>query len=71
MEHLSLSEINTGLKDIEISSAHMGKNIIVHANEASTFIDRRGHGDWDFPFESWKSGNKMSVFFGRDMDDKI
>ena len=69
MEHLSLSEITTGLKDIKISSAHMGKNIIVHANEAITSIDRRGHGDWEFPFRSQKIGNKMRVEFGRNADD--
>ena len=49
----------------------MGKKIIEEENQASDSIDRWGHGDWDFPFGSPKSGKKMSADFGRNLDEKI
>ena len=43
----------------------------MHANQAIDFIEIQIHGDYDFPFGSWKSGNEMSIDFGRNADDKI
>ena len=71
MEHLSLSTIIIGSKYIVISSEWLGNKLIVSANQESTPIDIRGHGDREFPFGIQKSGNKMSVDFGRNADDKI
>ena len=45
MEHLLLLEITIGSKDIVVGSEQLGKNIIVHSNQASTYIDRQGNGD--------------------------
>ena len=64
MEHLLLSATNIGLKDITIFSEWLGNKLIAHSSQASTYIDRWVHGDRDFPFGSWKSGNKMTVDFG-------
>ena len=70
-EHLSLSAVTIESKDLVIYSAQLGDKIIVEANQASTSIDRRRNGDWDFLFGSRKSGNEMSVDFGRNVDEKI
>ena len=43
----------------------------MHANQASASIDRWGRVDWEFPFRSQESGNKMSVGFGQNADKKI
>ena len=48
-----------------------GRNLIAEANQLSASIDRKGHGDQEFPFWSRKSGNILSVDFGRNADDKI
>ena len=66
-----MSAITVGSKDIAIGSAQLGDNIIAEANQTSASIDIWGHGDWDFPFGSWKIGNKMSVDFGWNADEKI
>ena len=71
MEHLSLPATTIGLKYIEIGTVRLGNNIITEANQASVVIYRWGHNDRDFPFGSRKSGNKMSVDFERNADDKI
>ena len=71
MEHLLLSETTIGLKELAIGSARLGDNIIAEDNQASNIIDRRVHGNQDLPFGSQKSGNKMSVYFGLNIDDKI
>ena len=54
-----------------IGSVQFGDKIIVEANQESTYIDIWVHGDKDFSFGSRKSGNKISVNFGRNVDDKI
>ena len=66
-----MSAVNIGLKEIVIGSAKLDKNLIVEANQAITYIYRRGHGDQEFPFGSQKSCNKMSVDFGRNSDKTI
>ena len=71
MEYILLLAINIGSKDLAIISARLGNNIITEANQASVVIYRWGHNDRDFPFGSRKSGNKMSVDFERNADDKI
>ena len=65
MEHLSLKTVTIGSKYLAIGSAQLGEKLIVESNQASTYIERRGHDYWDFLFGSHKSGNKMSVDFGR------
>ena len=64
MKHILLSETTIGSKDLTMGSVQLGNNIITHANQEIDSIDRRVHGDWDPPFGSRKSGNKMSVDFG-------
>ena len=71
MEHLLFWELTIGSKDIYIVCVRLGNNIFAETKQLSTSIDREGHGDWDFPFGSWKSGNKMSVDFGKNTNDKI
>ena len=70
-DHLLFLATNIGPKEITISIKRLGDNIIVEDNQARSSIDRRGNGNRDLPFGSWKSGNKMSVDFGRNMNDKI
>ena len=70
-EHLSLLEINIGSKDLIISSSQLGDKIIVHFYKMSAFVDRWGHGNQNFSSGSQKNGNKMSVGFGRNVNDKI
>ena len=71
MKHILLSETTIGSKDLTMGSVQLGNNIFTHANQEIDSIDRRVHGDWDPPFGSRKSGNKMSVDFGRNTDDEI
>ena len=71
MEHLLLSETTIFSKDLTIGSARLGENIIAEANQSSASIYIPVKGDQEFPFESQKSGNKMSVDFGRNTDEKI
>ena len=71
MEHLSLSAVAIGSKYLEIGSARLGNKIIVEANQWVTFIEKRGHSDWDFLFGSQKNGNEMSVDFKWNADGKI
>ena len=70
MEHLLLSATTLWSKYIAIGSARLGGNLIAESNQESASIYRRGHSDWYFPFGSWKSGNKISVNFGQNVDEK-
>ena len=70
-EHLSFTATTIGSKYLTINSAFLCDKIIPETNQASAFIYRRGHGYQEFPFKSQKSGNKMTVDFGRNTDDKI
>ena len=54
-----------------MGSIGLGEKIIAEANQVSNSVDRRGHSDRYFPFGSRKSGNEMSVYFGRNANDKI
>ena len=58
-------------KELAIVSVLLGDNIDVEANQDIASIYRYLHGDWYFPFGSWKSGNKIIVDFGWNVDDKI
>ena len=71
MEYLLLSATTIGLKDIAIGSSWLGGKLIKEDNQASASIDRRGNGVQEFHFGSWKSGNKTSVDFGRNADERI
>ena len=52
-----LSAINIGSEELAISRAHSDETLI-HANQASASIDRRGHGDQNFSFGIRKSCEK-------------
>ena len=71
IEHLSLSAVTIGSKYLVIGSARLGDKIVLEAKQASTSIDRQGHGYQDFPFGSRKSGDGMSVDFGRNANEKL
>ena len=71
MEHLSLLAATTGSKDLAIGSKLLGNKLKVEAKQDSNFIDRLGHGDGVFSFGSWNSGNKTSVDFGQNADEKL
>ena len=71
MEHLLLSVTTIGSKEFAIVSMRLGKNLIAEANKSISSIDIWDHSDQEFPSGSRKSGNEMSVDFGRNMDDKI
>ena len=71
MKHLFLPVVNIGSKYLMVCSVLLGNKLIAEANQAITSIGRRGHGYQEFLFGSWKSGNKISVDFGRNVDDKI
>ena len=45
MGHISFLELNIGLKDLAIGNERLGGKIIMEANQVSTYIDRRVHGD--------------------------
>ena len=57
MEDLSLSETTIGSKDIAICSSQLGDKLIAESNQLSAPVDRQWHGDREFPFGSWESGN--------------
>ena len=71
MEHLSFPATPIGSKELAVGSMRLGNNIMTEANQSSASIDRWVHGDWYLYLGSQKSGNKMSVDFGRNTDDKI
>ena len=43
----------------------------MESNRASAYIDIQEHSDQTFPFWSRKSGNKTSVDFGRNANEKL
>ena len=53
MEHLSLLAITIRSEELAISRAR-SDNMLIHTNQASESIDRKGHGDKDFFFRSRK-----------------
>ena len=71
MEHILFTEVTIGSKDLTIGSVRLGYKIIIEDNQAQASIDRWGHGDQGFPFETQKIGNGMSVGFGQNAYDKI
>ena len=71
VEHLLLQEVHIRSKYLVVGSAQLGDNLITESDQESTSIDIWLHGEWDFLFGSMKSGNKMSVYIGQKMDDKI
>ena len=58
MEHISLSVITIGSKELAIIIVWLGENLIMHANQAIGSIDRRGHGDLGFSLGTQKSVEK-------------
>ena len=64
IKNLSLLVTTIGQKELAIGSVLLGDNIDVEANQDIASIYRYLHGDWYFPFGSWKSGNKIIVDFG-------
>ena len=49
----------------------MCDKLILEDKQVSKYVDRRGHSDRDLPFGSRKSGKRMSVDFGQNVDVKI
>ena len=70
VKHLSLPEVTIVSKYIAIGSARFGDKLIAESNQAIYSIDKRGQGDWESSFGSWKSGNGLSVDFGRKASEK-
>ena len=64
IKNLSLLVTTIVQKELAIVSVLLGDNIDVEANQDIASIYRYLHGDWYFPFGSWKSGNKIIVDFG-------
>ena len=62
MEHITLSVITVGYRELVIGRARLEETLI-HTNQPSASIDRRGHSDWEISFGSHKSFNKMSIDF--------
>ena len=71
MEHILLSEITIGSKELGIFSAQLDNKLIVHAKQVSTSIDIRGHGDREFPFGSRKSCDEMSIDFRQNTNNGL
>ena len=71
MEHLQLLATTIVPKELVIGIAQLGDKLIAEANKSIASIDIQVQGDQEFPFVSWESGNKMSVDFGWNIDDKI
>ena len=70
MEHLSLSEITIDLKDLATVIFQLGDKFITEANQSINSIYIGGYSDRDSPFGIRKSGNKMNVGSGWNVDDK-
>ena len=71
MEHIVLSVITVGYKELAIGRAR-SDDTLIHSNHASTSIDRQGHGDWYISFDIMKSGTSMQIIgFVRKSDDGI
>ena len=71
MEHILLPSLTIESDDLDIGSARLGNRLIAEDNKASTSVDRWERSDRDSPFGSRKSGIKISVDFGQNVDDKI
>ena len=56
MEHFSLSSIEIGYEEIEISRAR-SDDMLINTNQLSSSIDRRNQSEKDFSFMSWNSCN--------------
>ena len=70
MEHITLSVITIGSKDLAIGRAHLDDTLI-HTNQTIASIDRQGYGDIEIYFGSQKCCNKISIDFGRNTDVSI
>ena len=70
MEHASLSAITIGSKDIATSIA-CSDHTLIHINQTSAFIDRRGYVDWYISFVIRNICNKISIDFGWNTNDGI
>ena len=68
MEHVSLLDITIGSEEIAVNRVRLDETLI-HTNKASASIARRGHSDRDFYFGERKSGDKMSIEFGRNTNN--
>ena len=64
MENVSLSAITIGSKYLAISGSRL-EDTLIHTNQASASIDRRGQGDWEIYFRIQKSCNKINIDFRR------
>ena len=71
IEHILFTAVTICLKYIVIGSERLGKKLIAEANQEYTSIYIEGNSYWEFPCRSWKSGNKKSVDFRRNVDEKI
>ena len=70
MEHVSLSDITIGYKELAISRACLD-NTLMHTNQASVSIDIWRHGDRGIFFGSQKSCNKIIIDLGPNTNDGI
>ena len=70
MEHVSLSAIPKGSKELAISRARLD-NTIIHTNQERYSIDRLGHDDREISFGSRKRCNKTSIDFRWNTNDGI
>ena len=70
VKHVSLLTITMESKDIAKIRAS-SDNTLIHTNQASASIDRRGHGDRDIYFGICKSFNKIRIDLGRISNDGI
>ena len=70
MGNLSLSAITKGSEEIAISRVYLD-NTVIHTNQMSNFIDRRGHSDRKFSFGSWKSCDGMIIYLGGNTNNRI
>ena len=64
MEHVWLLAITKGAEDIAISRVRLQETLI-HTNQVSASIDRRGHSDREFSFGSQKICDKKVFIYGR------
>ena len=70
MEHITLSVINVGSKELTISGARLDY-ILIHINQERSSIDRQGHSNWELSYESQKSYDKRSIDFGQNKNNGI
>ena len=70
-DYLFFSEVTIGSKDLGIGSVRLREKIFAKSNQASTSIDRQGHGDRYFPFRSRKNVSEIIIDFGQNVDEKL